>query len=100
MDVHPVRPSDPAVAYEVTYTRLDSYEVEIGLSSHDGGEEIYARGARCSACMTLQLEIGGTSGEWDRPVQFQRRSSMSTRLRAMDRRAADLMTATSSQSGL
>jgi hypothetical protein len=79
-------PGEQAVAYRVSRTILQKYEVTIEAQPIDPlAEPIYLRGEATPA--HLQLRIGSASRKWERDVSLQPYSDLMNRLRVVTERA-------------
>lgn len=77
---------NPARAYDVTGTTLQKYRVTFELRpAEPDAEPIYLRGEAIPG--RLELEVGGTSGEWKRPVVLAPLSVLMEQVEAVSKRA-------------
>jgi len=79
-------PQEPAVAYRVSRTSLSGYDVSFALEPLEkGAEPIYLRGQATPG--DLDLEVGGVTGKWKRPVFLEDEATFMARLKAVTDRA-------------
>jgi len=80
-------PQEPARAYRVRRTTLAKYEVRFVLEPLGAdAEPVYLRGQAIPG--SLDLEIGGTNGNWKRPVFLEVEGTYLARLKAVTDAAA------------
>ena len=88
-----------ARGYRVTRTVLNGYSVHFRLEpAEDGAEPIFLSGR--GYLFTLELRIGGTSGQWKRALTLERLSDVAERLDAVGTRIQELRAASDNRGGV